>query len=115
MTRTCFAALSVAAVLAIGNGPALADDVAETVARGRGLIEANCARCHAIGKEGASPLDLAPPFREVVLRYPLPSLAEALAEGIVTGHPDMPEFTFEPREIEAILAYLDTLKPQPGK
>jgi hypothetical protein len=29
-------------------------------------------------------------------RYPLEALEEALAEGIVTGHPDMPQFALEP-------------------
>jgi hypothetical protein len=33
-----------------------------------------------------------------------------LAEGIVSGHPDMPEFVFQPDEITAILGYLDSLK-----
>jgi mono/diheme cytochrome c family protein len=37
-------------------------------------------------------------------------LEEALAEGISTGHPDMPEFIFEPDQIEAILAYIGSLK-----
>jgi hypothetical protein len=46
----------------------------------------------------------------VVKRYPVEYLAEALAEGIVSGHPDMPEFVFQPDEINAILAYLDSLK-----
>jgi hypothetical protein len=48
----------------------------------------------------------------VVTRYPPENLAEALAEGIVSGHPDMPEFVFEPAEIEAILAYLGALTPE---
>jgi mono/diheme cytochrome c family protein len=89
---------------------AVAQTEAEAVAAGRALLEANCARCHAIGKEGDSPHKQAPPFREVVTRYPVEGLAEALAEGIVTGHPDMPEFVFEPPEIGAILAYLNSLK-----
>ena len=33
-----------------------------------------------------------------------------LAEGIVTGHNDMPDFAFEPGDVTAIIAYLDTLK-----
>ena len=45
----------------------------------------------------------APAFRDLSKRYPIQHLAEALAEGIVTGHSDMPEFTFEPCEIEALL------------
>ena len=63
-------------------------------------------RCHAIGKAGASPERKAPPFREIGKRFPLAHLSEALAEGIVTGDNDMPEFKFEPRDIEAILDYI---------
>ncbi len=88
-------------------GAAPGDDA---VAKGEMLLEKNCARCHAIGKTGDSKHEKAPPFRQVVTRYPLDNLAEALAEGIVSGHPDMPEFTFEPAEIDAILSYLDKLK-----
>jgi mono/diheme cytochrome c family protein len=83
----------------------------DTVAKGRAIIEANCARCHAIGMEDSSHHEEAPPFRVVVTRYPPADLAEALAEGIVSGHPDMPEFVFQPAEIEAIIAYLGTLTP----
>ncbi len=108
-------ALIAAAVVLASPVPSLADERDEAVAKGLKLVSANCARCHAVGAEGASPLEKAPPFRDIVLRYPVANLAEALAEGIVTGHPDMPEFVFEPSDIEAILAYLDTLKPQPGK
>jgi hypothetical protein len=39
------------------------------------------------------------------------TLAEALAEGIMTGHPAMPHFTFHPREIDALLTYIDSLTP----
>ena len=39
---------------------------------------------------------LAPPFRLLPQRYPVEHLAEALAEGIVTGHPAMPQFKFHP-------------------
>lgn len=99
--------------LAIMAGAARAEDTAEAVAKGRSIVEANCARCHAIGKDDTSQHQDAPPFRVVVTRYPPENLAEALAEGIVSGHPDMPEFVFEPPEINAIIAYLDTLGPDP--
>ena len=51
------------------------------------------------------PMGLAPPFGDLSKRYPSENLAEALAEGIVTGHPAMPRFTFEPREIGAPIAW----------
>jgi mono/diheme cytochrome c family protein len=77
--------------------------------RGRAIAQAQCARCHAIGREDKSPMALAPPFREIPQRYPVEHLAEALAEGIVVGHPAMPEFVFDPPEIDAILSYLRSL------
>jgi hypothetical protein len=33
-----------------------------------------------------------------------------LAEGIVTGHPTMPEFRLDPDQIENLIAYLKTLE-----
>jgi cytochrome c len=82
------------------------------IAIGHELLRENCARCHAIDVSGSSPLAKAPPFREVVKRYDPAQLEEALAEGIVTGHNEMPEFEFEPEEINAIVAYLASLKAE---
>lgn len=78
----------------------------------RGLVfaRANCARCHAIGRIGDSPLPIAPPLRTLHQRYPVEELAEALAEGIVTGHPSMPEFQLDGAQIDDLLAYLKTLE-----
>jgi cytochrome c len=103
-------AMSVA-VLSVATPAMSAADKEDAVATGQALMQKNCARCHAIGMEDSSHHEDAPPFRVVVTRYPPENLAEALAEGIVSGHPDMPEFVFQPDEIEAILAYLDSLTP----
>ncbi|MBS0249430.1 MAG: cytochrome c, partial [Proteobacteria bacterium] len=43
--------------------------------RGRALLSENCARCHAIGKTGASPLKGAPPFRIIGQSYDLDRFA----------------------------------------
>jgi cytochrome c len=80
------------------------------VERGRALAEANCARCHAIGGTGESPLAKAPPFRTLHRRYPVENLAEALAEGIRTAHPGMPEFELQPGQINDLIAYLKSLE-----
>ncbi len=80
-------------------------------ADGQAFAEANCARCHAIGREGDSPLAEAPPFRDLHTLYPIESLAEAFAEGIVTGHPDMPEFELDAQQIDDVLSYLKSLSP----
>jgi mono/diheme cytochrome c family protein len=86
-------------------GPTLADEAA-----GRAILAAECNSCHAIDMTDESHLAKAPPFRDVVTRFPPENLTEALAEGIVTGHDGMPEFIFEPDEIGSIVAYLETLK-----
>jgi cytochrome c len=100
-------ALALALVCAAGSA-ALANEVD----RGRAIVEEKCARCHATGPNGASPLAAAPPFRTLGTRYPLDDLEEALAEGIMTGHPAMPQFSFEPAEISAIIAYLQSLQQE---
>jgi len=77
---------------------------------GREIAELNCAGCHAVGLDGTSAHREAPPFRELSRRYPLDALEEAFAEGIYTGHPDMPAFEASPEQIDALLAYLETIQ-----
>ena len=86
----------------------------DLTAKGEVLVRENCSRCHAIGKEGDSPHPDAPPFRTLSSKYPVTDLAESLAEGIVSGHPDMPVFVFEPTDVEAIIEYLQSIQDQPA-
>ena len=58
-----------------------------------------------------APIDEAPPFRVVMKSYPAASLTEALGEGLVTGHADMPEFKFAPEDVGAIVE----LPANPGR
>jgi cytochrome c len=88
--------------------PALAASPSEQ--RGRIFALTNCARCHAIDRASSSPLKIAPPFRTLHTRYPVETLAEALAEGIQTGHPTMPEFQLDPDQIYDLLSYMKTLE-----
>jgi mono/diheme cytochrome c family protein len=78
--------------------------------RGKTFALNNCARCHSIDRVTESPLKIAPPFRTLHLRYPIETLAEALAEGITTGHPTMPQFQLDPDQINDLLSYLKTLE-----
>lgn len=93
----------------LGSMPAsLADEA--SIASGKALAERICARCHAIGTEGESTHPDAPPFRTLHERYPVETLEEALTEGIVTGHPDMPEVSFEPDDAEAVIDYMISIQ-----
>jgi mono/diheme cytochrome c family protein len=83
---------------------------AANVAQGRRLARVNCSRCHSIDKVSPSPLSIAPPFRTLHERYPVEDLEEPLAEGIMTGHPTMPEFRFDPDQIADFIAFLKTLE-----
>ena len=99
------------AMLAFTRLPARSSEALSPPAqRGLTLVSNNCARCHAIDKVSESPLKIAPPFRTLHLRYPIENLREPLAEGIVTGHPTMPEFSFDPGQVGDIIAYLKTLE-----
>jgi len=78
-------------------------------AKGRDLAFTMCGQCHAIGADDTSTAPEAPAFRDLQKLYPVESLEEALGEGIVTGHPDMPEVALEPDMINNFIAYLKTL------
>ncbi|WP_235860507.1 c-type cytochrome [Roseibium suaedae] len=86
-----------------------------SLAIGRTIAEENCASCHAIGPEGESPNAEAPAFRDLSQRYPISDLEESLAEGIVTGHNDMPEFVLQPDNINQFLGYLSSIQVQKDK
>lgn len=96
--------------LAIGVLPdtAIADDRSAVLA-GHAIAQANCARCHNIESSGESPFTAAPPFRIVARIYKTSDLEEAFAEGIVVGHPAMPEFKMTAEQAMALAAFIDSL------
>jgi cytochrome c len=107
------APILLAALLCISAKPLWAQGDVALERRGRTLLTDKCSRCHAIDRTGNSPHREAPPFRTLGQRYPIETLAETLAEGLYTGHPDMPEFVFQIRDVSAILTYLQSIQ-EPG-
>jgi mono/diheme cytochrome c family protein len=87
---------------------------ADLIEHGRALAETHCSSCHAVGEDGESRLAAAPPLRSLAERYPVLMLQEAFAEGVLVGHPAMPEFRFEPDEIDALVAYLESIQERRG-
>jgi cytochrome c len=88
----------------------LAPAAATNPGQGKRLALLYCARCHSIDKVGPSPLTIAPPFRTLHERYPVETLEEALGEGIIVGHPTMPQFRFEGDQVGDFIAFLKTLE-----
>lgn len=101
----CIAALAVILVSPVraGGGGANPEN-------GRLLAESRCAHCHAVGAADQSAVAAAPAFRTLGRKWPVENLAEALAEGIVVGHPAMPAFAFSPEEIDDFLEWLTALQ-----
>jgi len=83
---------------------------------GRVVAEANCAVCHAIGKEGESPNPQAPVFRVLLSRYNADILETELIIGMRVAHKPMPEFQFDPMAAGALIAYLRSVQSSnPGQ
>jgi mono/diheme cytochrome c family protein len=106
MKRAIVYAGVAAAVLLPGAASAQSE---ANIQAGREIAGKFCARCHAIGIKGKSTHPSAPPFRDIVAKGNVENLEEALGEGIIVGHPDMPQFQFGPHEVGALSAYLKSL------
>ncbi len=98
------------AALVLAAGLPAGDASAASIQRGQTLARTYCASCHAIDRTSPSPLTIAPPFRDLHRRYAVENLSEALAEGIMTGHPSMPQFRFDPDQVEDFIAFLKSLE-----
>jgi cytochrome c len=108
LTQVAWAAMAVAGLL-WSSDPAAAQQ-SPAAQRGQTFVRVHCAQCHAIDKVSESPLTIAPPFRNLHLKYPLESLQRPLSEGIIVGHPTMPQFRLELDQVTDVIAYLKTLE-----
>lgn len=88
---------------------------AQNIAEGQAIAERLCSRCHAVALDQKSKHALAPPFPVIAQRYSVWGLQEALAEGIIVGHADMPKFVFSPSQIDDLLGFMDTFTRNQGK
>jgi cytochrome c len=78
--------------------------------RGLTFVRTHCAQCHAIDKASESQLLIAPAFRTLHLKYPIENLERPLSEGIIAGHPTMPQFRLDPDQVRDVIAYLKSLE-----
>jgi mono/diheme cytochrome c family protein len=108
--RRAWAALIAVLLLAAAAAASAKPNAAASIDRGRRIALRNCAMCHAVGEKGDSPNAMAPRFRELSRRYPMDALEEAMAEGMLVGHPAMPEFRFAPNEITDLINYLKSIQ-----
>jgi mono/diheme cytochrome c family protein len=103
LASVALAALAACATPEAGETPQPALD-------GREIAATHCSSCHAIGVSGDSPAPEAPPFRTLSRNYRVDTLEEALAEGISVGHPAMPQIQLTPEDVDALVAYLQSIQ-----
>ena len=103
--RVC-ALLAVVATLALaGRGEAKAD-----VAQGRALAEQWCSQCHGVRPSQASTNSEAPTFSAIATE---PSATDfSLRTFLRVPHKTMPNFILKPEDIDDVVSYILSLKPQ---
>jgi cytochrome c len=106
--RSAFLCSMLVTLLIATSNSAWAD--AQSIRRGKAFARANCSYCHSIDRVSRSPRRDAPPFRTLHRQYPVETLEDALAEGISSGHPRMPEFRLEPAEVGDFIGFLKSLE-----
>ena len=102
--------VEIALYVALMSGAMAQPGLEPAAQRGLTIARTYCMRCHSIDRVSPSPLAIAPPFRTLHKKYPVENLEEAMAQGISTGHPTMPEFRFDTDQISDFIAFLKTLE-----
>jgi cytochrome c len=106
MPRTICTALIVAAILVLAGGERAKADAA----RGRALAEQGCSQCHGIRPAESSVNPKAPAFVAIATQ---PSATEySLRTFLRVTHKTMPNFVIKPDDIDDIVDYIVSLKPQ---
>lgn len=77
------------------------------------LAQAQCAACHAVAGAGPSPNPNAPPFQDIRARYDFDVLREELIAGVHVGPGEMPTFALSLDEVDALMAYLESVQTSP--
>jgi mono/diheme cytochrome c family protein len=81
---------------------------------GKELLQKMCARCHSVGRTGASPNRQAPPFRSFSETKLYDSdFLHRLQDGYSSIHPAMPTFCFNRDDAEAVLNYMKSIQELP--
>src|ERR1044072_5989653 len=105
MSRKHFRWLILVLSLAFLADPPSALAQSPAAQRGLTFVRSHCAQCHSIDKVSESPLAIAPAFRTLHLKYPVENLERPLTEGIIAGHPTMPQFRLDPDQPRDVITY----------
>ena len=96
----------------LSAGSSLAAQSTNRVAAGKAIAKKTCAWCHAIGRHDKSRNKEAPRFRDIHARHPILALREPVTRAIATPHDRMPKLPLTNAEIDQIIAYINSLRPE---
>lgn len=97
--------------MAASTAAAADDDRRESAFRGKRIAEANCAACHAVAQFDASPLEAAPPLREIGRAIPPERLRQLLRGAVFADHAVMPDFEPDRQQADDLAAYMRDIAP----
>ena len=84
---------------------------AEQPRSGKEMLQKLCARCHAVGRTGASPNRQAPPFRSFSeTKLDDSDFLQRLQDGYSSIHRFMPTFRFNREDAEEVLNYMKSIQ-----
>jgi mono/diheme cytochrome c family protein len=79
--------------------------------QGKEILQKLCARCHSVGRTGASPNKLAPPFRNFSeTKLYDGDFVQRLQDGYSSIHPSMPTFRFNREDAQEVLNYMKSIQ-----
>jgi len=88
---------------------------AEEPRNGKEMLQKLCARCHAVGRTGASPNRQAPPFRSFSeTKLYDNDFLQRLQHGYGSIHRFMPTFRFNREDAEEVVNYMKSIQ-EPSK
>ena len=109
MRGTGFTATAAAVAGFLATGGTAGAQATGDAMRGASLAESWCVACHVVDNKGTGrTVDLAPPFARVA-NDPRKTPG-ALKQWLARSHPQMPNFNLGRREIDDLVAYIQTLK-----
>ena len=81
---------------------------------GKEMLQKLCGDCHSVGRTGANPNRLAPPFRSFSETKLYDSdFMQRLQNGLTSIHPLMPTFRFNRENAEEALNYMKSIQEPP--
>jgi len=109
MRGTGFTATAAAVAGFLATATAARAQMAGDAMRGASLAESWCVACHVVDNKGTGrTVDLAPPFARVA--NDPQKTSGYLQQWLAASHPQMPNFNLGRREIDDLIAYIQTLK-----